>query len=117
MNDFIVDIQRTPKFLLDIESNTVSGEISASDSTIAIESSDQVGTTLVLDAASVLELNNLIVENFSTYNLEILNNNGITSYSSPDNAPLESLTGNLHVSRISGLDDYLNSYTFDCGTP
>jgi hypothetical protein len=117
MNDFIVEVQRNPKFLLDVESSFSSGEISSTESVIFVESSDQEGSLLLIDASSISDLNNIIVENFSTYNLEILNDNGITNYSLPDYIPTEILVGNLHVSRISGLDDYLDSYSFDCGTP
>lgn len=116
MNDFTVEVQRNPKFLLDIESNII-GSILLAESTITVHSSDQQDSVLVISAASVSELNNILVENFTTYNLEILNNNGMTQYVIPDSIPIESLVGNLHVSRIDGLDDYLNSYTFDCGTP
>lgn len=116
MNDFTVEVQRNPKFVLDIESNIIAS-VPLSESTITVCSSDKQDSVLVIDAVSVSELNNLIVENFITYNLEILNNNGMTQYVTPDSIPIESLVGNLHVSRISGLDDYLNSYAFDCGTP
>lgn len=35
----------------------------------------------------------------------------------PDEIPMDRIVGNLDVSRIDGLDDYLDEYEFDCGTP
>lgn len=35
----------------------------------------------------------------------------------PDEIPMDMIIGNLDVSRIDGLDDYLDQYEFDCGTP
>lgn len=35
----------------------------------------------------------------------------------PDEIPMDIITGNLDVSRIDGLNDYLDQYEFDCGTP
>lgn len=35
----------------------------------------------------------------------------------PNEIPIDLIVGNLPVDRIDGLDDYLDSYEFDCGTP
>ena len=35
----------------------------------------------------------------------------------PNQIPIDLIVGNLPVDRIDGLDDYLDSYEFDCGTP
>lgn len=91
--------------------------IDLSTSTIIIESSDQINNTLIIDAASVADFGSIVIEKSETYNLEITNINGITHYNLPDEIPMSNITGNLHVSRIDGLDDYLDSYSFDCGTP
>jgi hypothetical protein len=117
MNDFIIDIVNNSEFILDIESSSISGVISSIDSTATVESSDKQDSVFVIDIVSVSDFGNILIEKYDTYNLEIINTNGIVQYALPDNLTLESLAGNLHVSRIDGLDEYLDSYTFDCGTP
>ena len=117
MSDFIIDIANNSEFILDIESSSISGVISSIDSTATVESSDKQDGVLVIDAVSVSDLGSILIEKYNTYNLEIINTNGIIQYFLPDSVTLESLAGNLHVSRIDGLDEYLDSYTFDCGTP
>ena len=82
-----------------------------------VESSDKKDCTLVINSFTESDFGNIVIEKYDTYNLEIINTNGIIQYVLPYNLALESLAGNLHVSRIDGLDEYLNSYTFDCGTP
>lgn len=83
----------------------------------SVESSDKKDYILVIDTSSESDLGSVVIENYNAYNLEIINTNGIIQYVLPYNLTLESLAGNLPVSRISGLDEYLDSYTFDCGTP
>jgi predicted acyltransferase (DUF342 family) len=117
MNEFSVEVQRNRRFLLDIQSSCITGELSSVESTVVVESSDKINSALIIDASFISHLNDITIENFTTYNLEVLNNNGMTQYVLPDSIPIESLVGNLHVSRIDGLDDYLDSYSFDCGTP
>lgn len=117
MSDFIIDISNNSEFILDIESSSISGTISSTESTATVESSDKQDSVLVIDAVSVSDLGSILIEKYDTYNLEIINTNGIIQYVLPYNLALESLAGNLHISRIDGLDEYLDSYTFDCGTP
>lgn len=118
MTDFIVSTQEdNSEMFLSIEKSSFSGSISENNNVLIIESSDQIDNTLIINASYLSDFGSIVVEKFDTYNLEVTNINGISHYTLPDQIPMTSIVGNLHVSRIDGLDDYLNSYTFDCGTP
>lgn len=118
MTNFIVQAEQDDtEIILSIEQSPFIGDIEPATATITVESSDQINNTLVIEAAAVADLGSILVEKFDTYNLEITNIDGIAYYILPDEIPISNIVGNLHVSRIDGLDDYLNSYTFDCGTP
>jgi hypothetical protein len=62
-------------------------------------------------------VNNIEIELFDSFNLEIVNTEKVLASDLPDDIPMSKITGNLDVARISGLDDYLDNYEFDCGTP
>jgi hypothetical protein len=62
-------------------------------------------------------VNNIEIELFDSFNLEIVNTEKVLASDLPDDIPMSKITGNLDVARISGLDDYLDNYDFDCGTP
>jgi hypothetical protein len=62
-------------------------------------------------------VNNIEIELFDTFNLEIVNTEKVLASDLPDNIPMSKIIGNLDVARISGLDDYLDNYDFDCGSP
>jgi len=49
--------------------------------------------------------------------LEIVNTEKVLASDLPDDIPMSKIVGNLDVARIEGLDDYLDNYEFDCGTP
>jgi len=87
MNDFIVIVENN-------EPNTISIETSFLDNIDTIE-----------------------IERFSAPSVNILSASTIINVSDLPDIPFSKITGNLDVSRISNLDAYLNSYTFDCGTP
>lgn len=75
------------------------------------------------------------IERFDAFNLEIVNTEKILWGDLPDNIPMSKISGNLPASRIEGLseylssvgsinvnnviglDDYLDQYSFDCGSP
>lgn len=65
--------------------------------------------TLEIETSTIDILPNIIVE--------IINTEKILASDLPDNIPFSKITGNIPVDRIDGLDDYLDSYAFDCGTP
>jgi len=69
--------------------------------------------TSVLDQTT----NNIEIEKFQTFNLEIVNTEKVLASDLPDDIPMSKIVGNLHVARIEGLDNYLDNYEFDCGSP
>lgn len=62
-------------------------------------------------------INNIEIEKFSSFNIQIVNTEKVLASDLPDDIPMSKIVGNLNVARIDGLDDYLDSYEFDCGTP
>ena len=62
-------------------------------------------------------VNNIEIELFDSFNLEIVNTEKVLASDLPDNIPMSKIVGNLDVARIDGLDDYLDNYDFDCGSP
>lgn len=78
---------------------------------------------------------NIEIERFDSFNIEIVNTEKILWSDLPDNIPMSKISGNLPASRIDGLseylasigqidvnnviglDDYLDAYEFDCGNP
>jgi len=62
-------------------------------------------------------VNNIEIEKFDQFNIEIVNTEKILASDLPDDIPMSKIVGNLSVARIDGLDDYLDNYAFDCGSP
>lgn len=62
-------------------------------------------------------VNNVEIELFDSINLEIVNTEKVLASDLPDDIPMSKIVGNLDVARIDGLDDYLDNYDFDCGSP
>lgn len=62
-------------------------------------------------------VNNIEIERFDSFNLEIVNTEKVLASDLPDNIPMSKIVGNLDVTRIEGLDEYLDNYYFDCGSP
>lgn len=87
MNDYIVVIEN-------IEPNIISIE------------------TSFLETVGVVE-----IERFGTPSVNIIGPSTIINVSDLPEIPFSKITGSIDVSRIQNLDEYLNSYTFDCGTP
>lgn len=61
--------------------------------------------------------NNVEISLYDSFNLEIINTEKVLASDLPDDIPMSKIVGNLDVSRIDNLDDYLDSYQFDCGSP
>lgn len=87
MNDFIVVVENIQPNIISIE-------------------------TSFLENIGVVE-----IERFSSPSVHILSRSAIINVSDLPDIPFSKIIGNLDVSRISGLDDYLDHYNFDCGTP
>jgi len=62
-------------------------------------------------------VNNIEIERSSSFNIDIINTSKVLASDLPDDIPMSKIVGNLSVARIDGLDDYLDSYEFDCGSP
>lgn len=87
MNEFIIVVEN-------IEPNTISIE------------------TSFIDDIGVVE-----IERFASPSVNILSGSAIIGINDLPDIPFSKITGNIDVSRISNLDDYLDSYSFDCGSP
>jgi len=68
--------------------------------------------TSFLDNLGIVE-----IERYPAPGVNILSRNAIINVSDLPDIPFSKITGNLHVSRIDNLDNYLDEYAFDCGTP
>jgi hypothetical protein len=62
-------------------------------------------------------VNNIEIERSSSFNIDIINTSKVLASDLPDDIPMSKIVGNLSVARIDGLNDYLDNYEFDCGTP
>jgi hypothetical protein len=100
-----------------------------------IEILDPQTNIIEIETSFIENLNNVEIERYETFNLEVVNTEKILASDLPDDIPMSKIIGNLDVSRIDGLneyisdfaqvnvnnviglDDYLNSYEFDCGSP
>lgn len=67
--------------------------------------------------AFILDVSSGTYADLPNISLDIVNTEKILVSDLPDEIPMTMIVGNLHVSRITGLDAYLDSYEFDCGTP
>lgn len=113
MIDFIIDIEKNERYLLDIISNTIEQNNVSLDNSI-IEISEQDNKFLVIESSITSSVNNLEIEKYNDYNLELTN----TVYANlPDEIPMSIISGNLHVSRIDGLSSYLTTIPIDGGSP
>jgi hypothetical protein len=85
-----------------------------SDFTILIE--DIEPNTITIETSFIDSLEVLEIER-ATSSVNIISQSNILGVDDLPDIPFSKITGNLPVSRISGLDNYLDSYPFDCGTP
>lgn len=86
-------------------------------SNFIIELLEPTSNTLEIETSFGSVVNNIEIEIFDTFNIEIVNTEKILVSDLPDNIPMSKIIGDLHVSRISELDEYLDNYSFDCGSP
>jgi hypothetical protein len=68
--------------------------------------------TSFLETVGVVE-----IERFASPSVNILSRSAIIGVGDLPDIPFSKIIGNLDVSRIDNLDDYLDEYSFDCGTP
>jgi hypothetical protein len=82
-----------------------------------VEIVDTENNIIEIETSYIENINNLEIERYETYNVDVINTEKILLSDLPDSYPMNKIIGNLSVYRISGLSNYLNSYSFDCGTP
>lgn len=82
-----------------------------------LEITDYQKNIIEIETSFINNINNLEIELYDTFNLEIVNTEKVLASDLPDDIPMSKIVGNLHYSRIEGLDGYLDQYEFDCGTP
>ena len=100
-----------------------------------IEILDPQTSIIEIETSFIDNLNNIEIERYETFNLEVINTEKILASDLPDDIPMSKIIGNLPVERIDGLDeylsifgavdaaniigldDYLDEYEFDCGSP
>jgi hypothetical protein len=86
-------------------------------SDFTIEILEPVTNLLEIETSYGSITNNVEIQLFDSFNLEIINTEKVLASDLPDNIPMSKIVGNLDVARISGLNYYLDNYDFDCGTP
>jgi L-cysteine desulfidase len=62
-------------------------------------------------------VNNIEIERYQTFNVEIVNTEKILVSDLPNNIPMDYIVGNLDVGRIDNLDEYLETIDIDGGSP
>lgn len=82
-----------------------------------VEIIDSYINTVDIETSFGSVVNNLEIERFDAFNIQIINTEKLLPSDLPDNIPMSKIVGSLDVARIDGLDDYLDSYEFDCGSP
>lgn len=86
-------------------------------SNFILEITDPQVSILDIETSFIDNINNIEIERSEAFNIELINTEKILASDLPDNIPMDKIVGNLDVARISGLDDYLDNYAFDCGSP
>ena len=82
-----------------------------------VEIVDTETNIVEIETSYIDNVNNIEIERYEIYNVDVINTEKILLSDLPDNYPMNKIIGDLSVYRISGLSNYLNTYNFDCGTP
>lgn len=75
-----------------------------------LEITDPQVQILEIETSHTHYCNNIEIERYDSFNLELINTEKILVSDLPDNIPMNKIVGNLHYTRIEGLDDYLDEY-------
>lgn len=105
MSDFIVEIT-DPKMISMLGTETS-----------LIEITDPQISILEIETSFIENINNLEIERSESFDIELINYGKIIANDLPDDIPMSKIVGNLSVARIDGLNNYLDDYEFDCGSP
>ena len=109
INGYGICIESNGENILSIQNDSST----ATNNNLFVESSNN-NYILELKASSIIDINNITIEKYNDYELILTN----TVYANlPDEIPMSIISGNLNVSRIEGLDDYLTTIPIDGGTP
>jgi hypothetical protein len=110
MIDNMIEIE-SANHNISISNNSYTTHILDIENTILDNVSEHI---LVIESLILDSINNIDIFRYNDFDLTLTN----TTYADlPDFIPIDIITGNLHVSRIDGLDDYLNTIPIDGGTP
>lgn len=71
---------------------------------------------LDVSTSFIENINNIEIERSDSFNIEIVNTEKILWSDLPDNIPMSKISGNLHVSRIDNLDEYIQEFLTDNAT-
>lgn len=85
-------------------------------SNFIIEITDPQIYNIDIETSFVDNINNIEIQRYDYFNIDVINTEKILPSDLPD-YPVNRIVGNFPVTRISGLNDYLDNYHFDCGTP
>lgn len=86
-------------------------------SNFIIEILDNEKNILEIETSFIENINNLEIELYDTFNLQIVNTEKVLASDLPDDIPISKIVGNLDVNRIDGLDEYLSELEVDGGSP
>jgi hypothetical protein len=78
-----------------------------------IEITDPQTNLLEIETTYVDIVNNIEIERFDSFNIEIVNTEKVLVGDLPDNIPLSK----IKLTGPDSVSSYLDSYEFDCGTP
>ena len=78
---------------------------------------EQETNLLEIETSYSESFNNIEIERYETFNIDIINTEKLLASDLPDDIPMSKIIGNLDVSRIDNLDDYLSEIDVDGGSP
>lgn len=78
-----------------------------------IEITDPQTNLLEIETTYLDIINNIEIERSDNFNIEIVNTEKVLVGDLPDNIPMSK----IKQTGADSLNEYLNHYTFDCGTP
>jgi len=86
-----------------------------SDFTVVVE--NLTPNILTIETSYLEQIDTIEIERFPSPSVNILGPSALINVSDLPDIPFSKIFGNIDIARIDGLDDYLNNYNFDCGTP
>lgn len=84
---------------------------------IVIESETNIIELETSTQHKTIEIETATIDSLPNITVEILSGDRVIVDVPDDSIPFSKISGDIPVDRISGLDEYLDSYAFDCGTP